>query len=134
MVSSSGLSCRSSPRISAPICWVSGTTSSPALVIATIDGIEAEKTAGELQNDGVLPAGGTPAERFLAGVKKGIEVRRRDFSADFSAGGARRWPRAAFWSGLSRATTPLFRASRGAGSSPRGVGDRSRFRDFSLRV
>src|SRR6266480_2463068 len=65
MVSSSGLSCRSSPRISAPICLVSGTTSSPALVIATIDGIEAENTAGELQNDGVLPAGGTPAERFL---------------------------------------------------------------------
>src|SRR6266513_1337630 len=70
MVSSSGLSCRSSPRISAPICLVSGTTSSPALVIATIDGIEAEKTAGELQNDGVLPAGGTPAERFLTRVKK----------------------------------------------------------------
>src|SRR5206468_2011974 len=44
------------PRISAPICWVSGTRSSRALVIATIDGIEAEKTAGELQNDGVLPA------------------------------------------------------------------------------
>jgi len=42
---------------------VSGTTSSPALVIATIDGIEAEKTAGELQNDGVLPAGGI-APRF----------------------------------------------------------------------
>src|SRR5207247_9380632 len=65
MVSSSGLSCRSSPRISAPICWVSGTTSSPALVIATIDGIEAENTAGELQNDGVLPPGGPPAARFL---------------------------------------------------------------------
>src|SRR2546428_507737 len=34
MVSSSGLSCRSSPRISAPICWVSGTTSSRAFVVA----------------------------------------------------------------------------------------------------
>src|SRR5712692_9523541 len=36
MVSSSGLSCRSSPRISAPICLVSGTTSSRAFVIAII--------------------------------------------------------------------------------------------------
>src|SRR5437773_3789184 len=52
MVSSSGLSCRSSPRISAPICWVNGTTSSRALVIATIGGVEAEKTAGERPNDG----------------------------------------------------------------------------------
>src|SRR5436309_15865614 len=130
MVSSLGFSCRSSPRISAPICWVSGTRSSRALVIATIDGIEAEKTAGELQNDGVLPAGGTPAERFLTRVKKGIEVRRRDSSA----GGARRCLRAAFWSGLSRGTASLQRGSRDAGSSPRGVGDRWHFRGFPLRV
>src|SRR6266581_7833852 len=50
MVSSSGLSCRSSPRISAPTCLVSGTTSSRALVIATIrqfdDCIEAEGDDG----------------------------------------------------------------------------------------
>src|SRR6266699_2901202 len=37
MVSSSGLSCRSSPRISAPICLVSGTTSSRAFVIFSFD-------------------------------------------------------------------------------------------------
>src|SRR6266581_7670725 len=36
MVSSSGLSCRSSPRISAPICRVSGTTSIRDFVIAII--------------------------------------------------------------------------------------------------
>src|SRR6266849_9414874 len=36
MVSSSGLSCRSSPRISAPICLVSGTTSSWTFVVAII--------------------------------------------------------------------------------------------------
>src|SRR5207302_1797029 len=78
MVALSGMSCRSSPRISAPICLLSGTTSSRVFVIATIDGIEAEKTAGNLQNDGALPAGGMPAERFLTRVKKGIEVRRTD--------------------------------------------------------
>src|SRR5258708_37833903 len=37
MVSSSGLSCRSSPRISAPICLLSGTTSSRAFVIFSFD-------------------------------------------------------------------------------------------------
>src|SRR5260370_22953739 len=37
MVSSSGLSCRSSPRISAPTCLVSGTTSSRAFVIFSFD-------------------------------------------------------------------------------------------------
>src|SRR5881398_2895027 len=46
MVSSSGLSCRSSPRISAPICLLSATTSSRAFVIATIDDIEAEADGG----------------------------------------------------------------------------------------
>jgi hypothetical protein len=33
-----------------------------------------KKTAGETQNEGALPAGGTPAERFLA-IKEEIEVR-----------------------------------------------------------
>src|SRR6266568_3874578 len=37
MVSSSGLSCRSSPRISAPMCLASGTTSSRAFVIFSFD-------------------------------------------------------------------------------------------------
>src|SRR5438034_11727511 len=36
-----------------------------------------KKTAGETQNDGALPAGDAPAERFLA-IKEGIEVRRGD--------------------------------------------------------
>jgi hypothetical protein len=41
-------------------------------------GLKLKATAGELQNNDVLPAGGTPTERFLARVEKGIEVRRRD--------------------------------------------------------
>src|SRR5437867_9437182 len=40
--------------------------------------LKLKKKAGELQNDGAFPAGGTPAERFLTRVKKGIEVWRGD--------------------------------------------------------
>src|SRR6266480_6505115 len=130
MVSSSGLSCKSSPRISAPICWGNGTTSSRALVIATIGGVEAEKTAGELQNDGVLPSRRYARRAVPGGSQEGD----RGLAKRFSAGGARRRHRAAFWSGPSHATASLLRASRGAGSSPRGVGDRSRFRRLPLRV
>src|SRR6266513_5400567 len=78
MVSSSGLSCRSSPRISAPICWVSGTTSSRVFVIATIVGIESREDGGRASERRRPTPVGTPAERFLAGLKKEVEVRRRD--------------------------------------------------------
>src|SRR6266513_536893 len=77
MVSSSGLSCRSSPRISAPICWVSGTTSSRVFVIATIVGIESREDGGRASERRRPTPVGTPAERFLAGLKKEVEVRRR---------------------------------------------------------
>src|SRR6266853_915305 len=47
--------------------------------------LKLKKTVGEPQDDGALPAGGTPAERFLA--RKGIEVCERDSVRAAPAGG-----------------------------------------------